>query len=76
MILHVPHSLPEEKRFDIVMLALILLINMIEECEDNKKLLVFSNRFSNDKGKCLIVDISIKTYKYSFCFLKEKALDQ
>lgn len=37
-----PESLPEEKRFDMMMLALILLINLVEQCDDNKQLLIES----------------------------------
>lgn len=37
-----PESLPEEKRFDMMMLALILLINLVEQCDDNKQLLIDS----------------------------------
>lgn len=40
LLLRVPESLPEEKRFDMMMLALILLINLVEQCDDNKKLLI------------------------------------
>lgn len=40
--MRVPESLPEEKRFDIMMLALILLINLVEQCDDNKQLLIES----------------------------------
>ncbi|KAK0079168.1 hypothetical protein PV325_001647 [Microctonus aethiopoides] len=43
LLLRVPESLPEEKRFDMMMLTLILLINLIEQCNDNKKLLIESN---------------------------------
>jgi hypothetical protein len=50
IILQVPQFLPEEKRFDIMMLALILLINLIEQCEDNKKLLIMSKTFSANQG--------------------------
>ncbi|XP_024938200.1 protein wings apart-like isoform X2 [Cephus cinctus] len=42
LLLRVPDSLPEEKRFDMMMLALILLINLVEQCDDNKKLLIES----------------------------------
>ncbi|XP_012271395.1 wings apart-like protein homolog [Orussus abietinus] len=40
LVLRIPESLPEEKRFDIMMLALILLINLVEQCDDNKKILI------------------------------------
>lgn len=40
LLLRVPESLPEEKRFDMMMLALILLINLVEQCDDNKQLLI------------------------------------
>ena len=40
--MRVPESLPEEKRFDMMMLALILLINLVEQCDDNKQLLIES----------------------------------
>ncbi|XP_034945654.1 protein wings apart-like [Chelonus insularis] len=46
LILHVPASLPEEKRFDMIMLTLILLINLVEQCDDNKKLLIESSASS------------------------------
>ncbi|XP_011300824.1 protein wings apart-like [Fopius arisanus] len=42
LLLRVPESLPEEKRFDMMMLTLILLINLVEQCEDNKKMLMES----------------------------------
>ncbi|XP_014486490.1 PREDICTED: protein wings apart-like [Dinoponera quadriceps] len=42
LLLRVPESLPEEKRFDMMMLALILLINLVEQCDDNKKHLIDS----------------------------------
>lgn len=42
LLLRVPDSLPEEKRFDMMMLALILLINLVEQCDDNKQLLIES----------------------------------
>lgn len=42
LLLRVPESLPEEKRFDMMMLALILLINLVEQCDDNKRLLIDS----------------------------------
>lgn len=42
LLLRVPESVPEEKRFDMMMLALILLINLVELCDDNKKLLIES----------------------------------
>lgn len=42
LLLHVPDSLPEDKRFDMMMLALILLINLIEHGEDNKQQLLDS----------------------------------
>ncbi|XP_066599829.1 protein wings apart-like [Prorops nasuta] len=42
LLLRVPESIPEEKRFDLMMLALILLINLVEQCDDNKKLLIES----------------------------------
>lgn len=42
LLLRLPDSLPEEKRFDLMMLALILLINLVEQCDDNKKLLIDS----------------------------------
>ncbi|CAL7934376.1 unnamed protein product [Xylocopa violacea] len=42
LLLRVPESLPEEKRFDMMMLALILLINLVEQCDDNKQLLIDS----------------------------------
>lgn len=42
LLLRVPESLPEEKRFDMMMLALILLINLVEQCDDNKQLLIES----------------------------------
>lgn len=40
LLLRVPDSIPEEKRFDMMMLALILLINLVEQCDDNKKMLI------------------------------------
>ncbi|XP_012269007.2 protein wings apart-like [Athalia rosae] len=40
LLLRVPESLPEEKRFDMMMLALIFLINLVEQCDDNKQLLI------------------------------------
>ncbi|XP_029673251.1 protein wings apart-like isoform X1 [Formica exsecta] len=42
LLLRVPESLPEEKRFDMMMLALILLINLVEQCDDNKQLFIES----------------------------------
>lgn len=42
LLLRVPESLPEEKRFDMMMLALSLLINLVEQCDDNKQLLIES----------------------------------
>lgn len=42
LLLRVPESLPEEKRFDMMMLALILLINLVEQCDYNKQLLIES----------------------------------
>lgn len=42
LLLRVPESIPEEKRFDMMMLALILLINLVEQCDDNKQLLIES----------------------------------
>ncbi|KAG7197431.1 hypothetical protein KM043_013289 [Ampulex compressa] len=42
LLLRVPDSLPEEKRFDMMMLALILLINLVEQCDDNKQILIES----------------------------------
>ncbi|XP_076297338.1 cohesin release factor wings apart-like [Lasioglossum baleicum] len=42
LLLRVPESLPEEKRFDMMMLALIMLINLVEQCDDNKQLLIES----------------------------------
>ena len=51
LILAVPQYLPEEKRFDIMMLALILLINLVEQSEDNKQLLITSRTISNTEGK-------------------------
>ncbi|XP_015122911.1 protein wings apart-like [Diachasma alloeum] len=42
LLLRVPESLPEEKRFDMMMLTLILLINLVEQCDDNKKMLMES----------------------------------
>lgn len=42
LLLRVPESLPEEKRFDMMMLALILLINLVEQCDDNKQFLIES----------------------------------
>lgn len=50
LILYVPQFFPEEKRFDIMMLALILLINMIEQSESNKNLLSMSKVIAADKG--------------------------
>ncbi|XP_063974806.1 protein wings apart-like [Diachasmimorpha longicaudata] len=42
LLLRVPESLPEEKRFDMMMLTLILLINLVEQCDDNRKMLMES----------------------------------
>jgi hypothetical protein len=42
LLLRVPESLPEEKRFDMMMLTLILLINLVEQCDENKRLLIES----------------------------------
>lgn len=36
LVLVAPRAVPEEKKFDVMMLALILLINLIEKCEDNR----------------------------------------
>lgn len=45
-----PESLPEEKRFDMMVLALILLINLVEQCDDNKKLLIESKTPSSTEN--------------------------
>ncbi|XP_057335368.1 protein wings apart-like [Microplitis mediator] len=57
LLLRVPESLPEEKRFDMMILTLILLINLIEQCDDNKELLIKSrappcpeNLFDHQEG--------------------------
>ncbi|XP_074113898.1 cohesin release factor wings apart-like [Cotesia typhae] len=57
LLLRVPDSLPEEKRFDMMILTLILLINLIEQCDDNKELLIKSqappspeNLFDHQEG--------------------------
>ncbi|EZA51428.1 hypothetical protein DMN91_007039 [Ooceraea biroi] len=42
LLLRMPGSLPEEKRFDMMMLTLILLINLVEQCDENKRLLIES----------------------------------
>jgi len=50
LLLRVPESLPEEKRFDMMVLALILLINLVEQCDDNKKLLIESKTPSSTEN--------------------------
>ncbi|XP_011505377.1 PREDICTED: protein wings apart-like isoform X2 [Ceratosolen solmsi marchali] len=62
LILRVPQFLPEEKQFDIMMLALILLINLIEQCEDNKKLLIMSKTFSANQGEETGLDALINLF--------------
>ncbi|XP_058789303.1 protein wings apart-like [Phymastichus coffea] len=42
LVLQIPYSLSEDKQFDIMMLALIFLINLIEHSEDNRKLLTYT----------------------------------
>ncbi|KAL0129769.1 hypothetical protein PUN28_001793 [Cardiocondyla obscurior] len=67
LLLRVPESLPEEKRFDMMMLALILLINLVEQCDDNKKLLIDSkapplseNIFDEESGVASLIDLFYK----------------
>ncbi|XP_014289066.1 protein wings apart-like isoform X2 [Halyomorpha halys] len=40
ILLQVPRYIPEEQKFDINVLTLILLINLVEHCEANRKLLI------------------------------------
>ncbi|XP_033224587.1 protein wings apart-like isoform X2 [Belonocnema kinseyi] len=42
LILRVPESVPDENRFDMMMLAMTLLINLVQQCADNKQLLLES----------------------------------
>ncbi|XP_032672060.1 protein wings apart-like isoform X2 [Odontomachus brunneus] len=67
LLLRVPESLPEEKRFDMMMLALILLINLVEQCDDNKQLLIDSrappsseNIFDGESGVESLIDLFYK----------------
>ncbi|XP_043526943.1 protein wings apart-like isoform X2 [Frieseomelitta varia] len=67
LLLRVPESLPEEKRFDMMMLALILLINLVEQCDDNKQLLIESkappsteNIFDKESGVECLIDLFYK----------------
>ncbi|XP_043581568.1 protein wings apart-like isoform X2 [Bombus pyrosoma] len=67
LLLRVPESLPEEKRFDMMMLALILLINLVEQCDDNKQLLIESkappsieNIFDEESGVECLIDLFYK----------------
>ncbi|KYQ59899.1 Protein wings apart-like protein [Trachymyrmex zeteki] len=68
LLLRVPESLPEEKRFDMMMLALILLINLVEQCDDNKQLLIDSkappsleNLFdAEESGVASLIDLFYK----------------
>nr|CAD7406214.1 unnamed protein product [Timema poppensis] len=39
LLLQVPNYVPEDKKFDLLVLALILLINLVESCHANRKLL-------------------------------------
>ncbi|XP_014239301.1 protein wings apart-like isoform X2 [Cimex lectularius] len=39
-LLHLPQYVPDDQKFDITVLALILLINLVEHCEENRKLLM------------------------------------
>ncbi|CAG2057719.1 unnamed protein product [Timema podura] len=39
LLLQVPNYVPEDKKFDLLVLALILLINLVESCQANRKLL-------------------------------------
>ncbi|KAL1115683.1 hypothetical protein AAG570_005973 [Ranatra chinensis] len=40
VIMAIPEYVPEEQKFDFIILALILLINLIEHCDSNRKLLM------------------------------------
>ncbi|XP_011154252.1 protein wings apart-like isoform X2 [Harpegnathos saltator] len=67
LLLRVPESLPEEKRFDMMMLALILLINLVEQCDDNKQLLIESKAppspediFDKESGVESLIDLFYK----------------
>lgn len=40
ILLQIPRYIPEEQKFDINVLTLILLINLVEHCEANRKLLI------------------------------------
>lgn len=62
LILRVPEVVPEEKRFDIMMLALILLINLIEQSENNKKLLLHSKIYLNDEDEQNCLDALIHLF--------------
>lgn len=82
LLLRVPESLPEEKRFDMMMLALIFLINLVEQCDDNKQLLIEARApptldeifdgtpttviKSWDKYACLIL-----LHRLYFCFFQQ-----
>ncbi|XP_051165404.1 protein wings apart-like isoform X2 [Leptopilina boulardi] len=67
LLLRVPESIPEEKRFDMMMLALILLINLVEQCDDNKKMFIEAKAPStehifddNESGVEALIDLFYK----------------
>uniref|UniRef100_A0A146MDM0 Protein wings apart-like n=2 Tax=Lygus hesperus TaxID=30085 RepID=A0A146MDM0_LYGHE len=43
ILLEIPNFVPEEQKFDVTVLALILLINLVEHSESNRRLLISSN---------------------------------
>ncbi|BES92050.1 Wings apart-like protein regulation of heterochromatin [Nesidiocoris tenuis] len=43
ILMEIPKYVPEEQKFDVTVLALILLINLVEHSESNRKLLISSN---------------------------------
>lgn len=51
-ILQVPKSVPTEQRFDLLVLSLGLLINMVEHCEDNRERLVNTQTVGSFESVC------------------------
>ncbi|EEC15074.1 hypothetical protein IscW_ISCW011681, partial [Ixodes scapularis] len=51
-ILQVPRSVPSEQRFDLLVLSLGLLINMVEHCESNRERLVNTETVGSFESVC------------------------
>ena len=78
LILCVPDSIPDENRFDMMMLAMTLLINLVQQCADNKQLLleskappvdhIFNGKFQLDNQDLSFLLAFYRIFITNFCF--------